>query len=102
MRSWQWQKILCKKQEAAQETSELGLEGFRRFGKFRELGSGEGDIRVKAGGFHVDMGDLFRYLASIDILGPDLVISEVLTFIQRPRKQAPPLPLSKKALSLSV
>ena len=42
----------------------------------------------------------FEKLQEYSKLGfPDIPLT---TFIQRPRKRAPPLPLSKKALSLSV
>uniref|UniRef100_A0A6A7G6W0 RWD domain-containing protein 2A n=1 Tax=Hirondellea gigas TaxID=1518452 RepID=A0A6A7G6W0_9CRUS len=63
VRSWNWQKILCKRQETkALKNDELSdISSLRRFGKFKELGTAD-DIRVKSGGFHVDMGDLYRYL----------------------------------------
>ena len=51
---------MCKRLETeAMENREL--KQFRRFSTYQELGSGE-EIRVKAGGFHVDMGDLYKYL----------------------------------------
>lgn len=61
VRSWNWQKILCKKREEVEITPEQDLSKLRRFSLFEELGS-ENNIRVKGGGFHVDMGDVFRYL----------------------------------------
>ncbi|KAG7167025.1 RWD domain-containing protein 2A-like [Homarus americanus] len=61
VRSWNWQKILCKKHEDMEITAEQDLSKLRRFSTFEELGS-ENNIRVKSSGFHVDMGDVFRYL----------------------------------------
>lgn len=61
VRSWTWQKILCKKQEEKKLTNVDDLSKHSRFSGFQELGT-ETNIRVKSGGFHVDMGDLFRYL----------------------------------------
>lgn len=37
------------------------MSTLRRFNHFEELGS-ENNIRVKNGGFHVNMGDVLRYL----------------------------------------
>ncbi|XP_063889887.1 RWD domain-containing protein 2A-like [Scylla paramamosain] len=61
VRSWNWQKILCKKREEVNISSDQDLSALRRFSTFEELGS-ENNIRVKNGGFHVNMGDVFRYL----------------------------------------
>lgn len=61
VRSWNWQKILCKKSEEATIPADQDLSTLRRFSHFEELGS-ENNIRVKNGGFHVNMGDVLRYL----------------------------------------
>nr|XP_045621658.1 RWD domain-containing protein 2A-like isoform X2 [Procambarus clarkii] len=61
VRSWNWQKILCKKREEKEMTAEEDVSKCRRFSTFEELGS-DNNIRVKSSGFHVDMGDVFRYL----------------------------------------
>ncbi|XP_069950595.1 RWD domain-containing protein 2A isoform X1 [Cherax quadricarinatus] len=61
VRSWNWQKILCKKLEENELKAEEDISKYRRFSVFEELGS-ENNIRVKSGGFHVDMGDVFKYL----------------------------------------
>ncbi|KAK7068386.1 RWD domain-containing protein 2B [Halocaridina rubra] len=61
VRSWNWQKILIKNREITNIGSDGDLTKLRRFPGFDELGS-ESNIRVKSGGHHVDMGDVFRYL----------------------------------------
>ncbi|KAL7643335.1 UNVERIFIED_CONTAM: hypothetical protein RMT77_006627 [Armadillidium vulgare] len=61
VRSWNWQKILCKKHEENKVNLHEDIQTLRRFEKFRELGP-DSNIRIKGSGFHVDMGDLFRYL----------------------------------------
>lgn len=61
VRSWNWQKILVKSREIVDVTKGQDIDKLRRFPTFEELGS-ENNIRVKNGGFHVDMGDVFRYL----------------------------------------
>ncbi|KAK4316794.1 hypothetical protein Pmani_012052 [Petrolisthes manimaculis] len=62
VRSWNWQKILVKKREEEDHPgSSHDLATFRRFPTFQELGT-DNSIRVKSGGTHVNMGDVFRYL----------------------------------------
>lgn len=61
VRSWNWQKILCKNKETEDIIGETDLKILRRFIGFEELGS-DNDIRIKSDGKHVDMGDVFRYL----------------------------------------
>lgn len=61
VRSWNWQKISCKRQETKPLSVDRSLSSHRRFDRFQELGTGD-DIRVKGGGYHVDMGDLYRFL----------------------------------------
>ncbi|XP_064121004.1 RWD domain-containing protein 2A-like [Macrobrachium nipponense] len=65
VRSWNWQKILIKNREVTKLEANEELSTHRRFTGFEELGS-ESDIRVKSGGFHVDMGDVYRYLEKHD------------------------------------
>lgn len=63
VRSWNWQKILIKNREVTNVAPDEDISKLRRFPGFDELGS-ETNIRVKSGGFHVDMGDVYRYLES--------------------------------------
>ncbi|CAL4125277.1 unnamed protein product, partial [Meganyctiphanes norvegica] len=61
VRTWNWQKIVCKNRETEDINIETDLEPLRRFKGFEELGS-DNDIRIKSDGRHVEMGDVFRYL----------------------------------------
>ncbi|XP_076062335.1 RWD domain-containing protein 2B isoform X2 [Oratosquilla oratoria] len=61
VRTWNWQKILCKQREVEEIDSQTNLSTHRRFTGFEELSS-ENNIRIKSNGHHVDMGDVFRYL----------------------------------------
>ena len=50
---------MCKKRE--EEIIKKDISKLKRFPDFEELGT-ENNIRVKSNGYHVDMGDVNKYL----------------------------------------
>lgn len=60
VKSMNWKRIVCKKLETEKTKSKEELASLRKFSSFEEISFESG--KNKSREFHMDMGELFRYL----------------------------------------